>query len=249
MNQDNLYAVSRLYLWSMDVRISPATLKKEIFLHPLYPSLLSLTDALDKWEIPFEAIRLNKEETQLEDIEVPFIAHLNSGNGRFILVREVRGGKVLYSDETSLHGEFSEYIFRQQWEGIVFHIEPGQTCPAVEHVNGKERRDVQVNLLFATNGDERDPGVMVAQHLLQILDENQEKLNEALSAWYGMESKSFDSLSRQYPVAGKRSFIEELRVQKLWSESNGVRGTPTWFINGKLLPDIYNWTEIKLLLN
>ncbi|WP_410221658.1 cysteine peptidase family C39 domain-containing protein [Pedobacter sp.] len=119
--KENALAVTQLLLKNIDAKISYDSLKKALYDHPEYPSLLAISDVLNEYHIHNEAYQIKKEEYKAEDMLFPFIAHVNSKGGVFMLVHHINDGKVTFSNEKSKKSIIPEKDFIQQWSGIALY--------------------------------------------------------------------------------------------------------------------------------
>jgi len=100
----------RQWLSLLKFPVSQKYLQQELLSHPDYPSLLSITDTLDKLGIENAALLIDKNK--LEEIPLPFLAHLEPEGGGFILVKNLQALFKRYPD------------FMQYWDGITVIAEP-----------------------------------------------------------------------------------------------------------------------------
>ena len=70
------------------IHVSKTYLTKQLTSHPEPNSLLSITDTLDDLDIPYEAARIRKD--QLQQVPLPFLAHIRSDNGQFVIVKKLK---------------------------------------------------------------------------------------------------------------------------------------------------------------
>ncbi|HVU98342.1 MAG TPA: thioredoxin domain-containing protein [Puia sp.] len=110
--------VTRQLLRGLHINVTVSALKQTLEGHPDYPSLLSISDSLKKFNIANSCIRLGKE--QLADIPLPFIAYTSRKGGGFLTVHSVGTDNVLCSGEKKHGGKrnipTSEFI--EDWNGI-----------------------------------------------------------------------------------------------------------------------------------
>ncbi len=104
MNQ-NLSTLICDWLRQSKIPVSNSYLKEQLLSHPDYPTLLSITDTLDDLNIENCAIEIKKE--QLPEIPVPFMAHLKSNGGEFVIV----------NNRNDLDKQFSKFF--ERWSGVV----------------------------------------------------------------------------------------------------------------------------------
>lgn len=103
----------------LGIKIPTTLIRRELLLHPKYPSLLSITDALTKWNI--ENIATSTNTDSLKKIPLPAIAQIRNGNGHFVLIKEI-GEFVTYFDSSV--GIVIENIsdFEKKWTGILLLV-------------------------------------------------------------------------------------------------------------------------------
>src|SRR5688572_26441075 len=86
--------------------------------HFSYPSLRSISDCFDKWQIDNEALKIVEEDFMA--FTPPFLAHLRSDGGSFILVLSTKADQILYIDQyTEIRQELFHKL-KDNWDGVVF---------------------------------------------------------------------------------------------------------------------------------
>ena len=77
-----------VHTWLQELKIpaSKTYIKQQLFSHPDYPSLLSITDTLNELGIENTAVHI--EKGQLHEVPTPFLAHLNDRGGEFAVIRK-----------------------------------------------------------------------------------------------------------------------------------------------------------------
>lgn len=113
------------------IAVSKSYLTERIKAHPDYPSLASLTDLLDEWELDYSALQL--EPSDLAQMEYPFLAHVVTTEGMedFEVIRNAR------------HLEKEQERFLQTWTGIVVWLASDQTIISEE--NDRELQSERLN--------------------------------------------------------------------------------------------------------
>lgn len=101
---------------SLDVPVTTTSLIYTVESHPAFPSLISLSNALKQFNIDHLAMKV--EEEKLEELPVPFVAHLKTGNGSFCLVTRLTAERVEYHYNNESVGRDTN-IFKKEWSGIV----------------------------------------------------------------------------------------------------------------------------------
>lgn len=134
-HQNALRALTQL-LYLSNVRVTRVTLREKLWRHPDFPSLISLSDTLDEFNIDNLAVRLTP--SQLFEIPLPAVVYLNSEGGIFAPVRMVASDTVeWWHDRWGWQTEtFAQ--FNQHWNGVALVIEP--TEQSGEHDYAKSWR-------------------------------------------------------------------------------------------------------------
>lgn len=107
---------------------------------------------------------------------------------------------------------------------------------------------VQVIFAASTRGD--DPTAMPVRHFLAVAQQGDEKTTrQMLHDWYSSPVKDYNKFSNSYPVDSDLSY-QNAKVEQMWDWCNKtqITFTPTFFINGYQLPEIYTINEAGILL-
>lgn len=122
--------------------------------------------------------------------------------------------------------------------------------PAVEELL-KDNPDVQIRIIFVASNREDDKRFLPVWHFLAIAEGGgEDKLKQALNDWYLDENKEYETFSKKYPVNVKGDlFGEKIEAMHSWCERSDVAFTPTFFLNGYQLPEMYKVTDLKYLLS
>lgn len=118
--------------------------------------------------------------------------------------------------------------------------------PVLEEII-QHNKNINLKIIFTTSNKEGDQGTKPVQHLLAI-DCTKDKLmtQNALDDWYLSKNKDYQIFADKYPVNGELlQQKEKIDSMKNWCDAAGITHTPTFFINGKRLPEAYNTEELK----
>lgn len=116
----------------------------------------------------------------------------------------------------------------------------------------KIREDVGVRVIFNTQNDETDPRFLVTRHMLALNAAGDKSLvQQALHDWYLMDNKKYDVWAKKYPLpetdfAALSTIMDK---QRQWCDMVNLEGTPTLYIDGYYLPDVYQLQDLKYLLD
>jgi uncharacterized membrane protein/protein-disulfide isomerase len=112
--------------------------------------------------------------------------------------------------------------------------------------------DLQVQIIFLSSNDANDPRKSIVRHLMAIAEKGDETLiKEALDNWYLKNNdKDYESFSREYPLNGElQKQFGKIQNMHDWCLETNIQFTPTFFVNGYQLPEIYNVTDLKYFLS
>jgi len=121
--------------------------------------------------------------------------------------------------------------------------------PVIEEII-ESNNNIKVQILFSVTSDENDKRNKPVKHLLAI----QEKYGnvvvaKAMDYWYNSEKKKYDAFADKYPMNGEfENQNKKIEDMAEWCKEIDIHFTPTFFINGYQLPEIYNIRDIKYLL-
>ncbi|MCD7849938.1 MAG: cysteine peptidase family C39 domain-containing protein [Parabacteroides sp.] len=125
MELQNSQIANILYrlLKSQGVRVVEGTIRDKLFSHPEFPSLTSFSDVCK--EINVSNITFETSFDKIQESYCPFIAHLLSDGGCFVLVNSVdkKKNEIIYYHP--IHKKVKENIdvFLRKWSRIIFCIE------------------------------------------------------------------------------------------------------------------------------
>lgn len=129
----NAIAVPMLLLRELGVKVTDVSITEKLEEHPHFPSLMSVADCFDEWNVPNLAFRVPKEKYSSKELQFPVIAQINSNGGQFILIHEIKDGSVIYSDETSERKPIAEDEFLKRWSGILLYAEAAEDSGEKEY--------------------------------------------------------------------------------------------------------------------
>lgn len=113
-----------------------------------------------------------------------------------------------------------------------------------------ESNDIKAQIIFTASEDEYDEKNKPISHLLAIASLGNAKLTEqALDNWYSSPRKNYELFAEQFPIEGGLSMqSQQVKLMSEWCKETGIAFTPTFFINGYQLPDVYHIEDLKYLL-
>ena len=108
----NLSTTVSGWLNKLNIPVSRKYIHQQLNSHPDYPSLLSITDTLDHLGIENAAVQIEKD--QLHEVDTPFIAHLRTRHGEFVIVE----------NRDTLNKKYPGFF--ENWDGVVVVAEKNE---------------------------------------------------------------------------------------------------------------------------
>jgi len=111
--------------------------------------------------------------------------------------------------------------------------------------------NVKVRILFTTSNKKKEHLKLPVKHLLAIQDQREEKLMlEALDDWYLAKNKNYEAFAGKYPMNGElKEQDDKINTMENWCKETNITFTPTIFIDGYQMPDIYGIEDINYFLS
>jgi len=106
----------------------------------------------------------------------------------------------------------------------------------------EENPDWQTRIIFTATGEDKDRRTAPAAHMLAVAAQKDEsQTRKALDDWYNAEEKDYERFAAKDPMNGEMDLQKEtLKAMDTWCKEVGIMHTPTFFVNGYLLPDAYH---------
>jgi len=111
------------------------------------------------------------------------------------------------------------------------------------------RKDIKLQIVFATANDERDKRTEIAGHLMAMQNgQNDISLKKALNDWYAQKHKNYSAWVKDYPIEKSVDIPKLLETQKQWCSMAEIKSTPTLLLNGRKLPKTYQPEDLKYFI-
>ncbi len=118
-----------------------------------------------------------------------------------------------------------------------------------------ENPNLKAQIIFAVCYDPDGRKTKVAKHMMaRFVSERgirvglSQSLGAAIAAWYGQTTKNYDAWAAQYPADSSIVPDNIIEAHCDWTKVADIEGTPTFFINGKELPELYGLTGASRLM-
>jgi thiol-disulfide isomerase/thioredoxin len=127
------------FLQQLKVKVNAATVNETLQNHPDWPSLLCISDSLQKWNIPNAAAKISPED--IDELPTPFIAYTQKQNDRLVTVNNVANNAVTYyapvTDKTQTQNKTD---FIKEWGGIYIIAEPAANAGEKDYAKNKRQQ-------------------------------------------------------------------------------------------------------------
>jgi uncharacterized membrane protein len=122
--EENAFKATLKLINIAEVRVNSSSLKNALSTHHDFPSLASLSEVLEEFNVPNLATKLHPD--QLSQIPLPAIAHLSIEDGSFVVITKISEHFIEYQHNTL--GKKHELLsnFYQKWDGVTLLIEPNE---------------------------------------------------------------------------------------------------------------------------
>jgi thiol-disulfide isomerase/thioredoxin len=124
-----------------------------------------------------------------------------------------------------------------------------QSHPKIEKLL-KECENVKVKIIFNIPDKETSTHFKPVSHFLTIAEESsQDKIIEMLDNWYLPSKKEYASFAEKHPL--NKMLIEQkgkVAAMYKWCREVDIKATPTFFLNGYKVPDVYSIEELEYFL-
>jgi uncharacterized membrane protein len=138
-SKTTLPSVAKHYLRLLKVPFTEKAIKAHISENAFYPSLFSISDTLDKYQVPNEAYAVEVEH--FDKLVPPFVTYckgLPTGKD-FVLVTAMDANNITYIGETDKPVTVSRDNFMQMWEKVVLIGESGPQSSEPDYAKNLEK--------------------------------------------------------------------------------------------------------------
>lgn len=115
----------------------------------------------------------------------------------------------------------------------------------------KERNNLKVQVIFIAPNMPEHKLYAPVNHLLAVQETaaDEQTLHRALDDWYLAEEKDYRAFASKYPVNGAlQRQGHKIEAMDKWCRQMNIAATPTFFINGYQLPEVYDVTDLNYFL-
>lgn len=145
----NLGSAAANYIQQLGIPVTGRTIQKNITQNPYYPSLYSLSNTFDKYQIENAAFKI--DEQQLMEMPTPFIAFTNTVllNSDWVVVTKIDGDKLTYTTNGKKSKTVSKADFILGWKNVVFAANADEKCGDPDYAITLKAEKLQQNKKLA----------------------------------------------------------------------------------------------------
>lgn len=144
-NEDNVVSVVYRILRFLKVKITFKSVLEYLLPHPNYPTLKSVCDLFNDIHVDNYPIRI--DENELLKLDTPFIAHLNDGQGKIILIRKINIRFISYADSRKGFKILETEKFLKTWSKTVILLDPSEISGDVEYPQKRKEEQVKNSII------------------------------------------------------------------------------------------------------
>jgi uncharacterized membrane protein len=227
---------------TLNLEVSPSTVRDNLAAHPESPSMLALSDLLSEWNVENLAVAIGIDD--LNEIPLPAIAHMKGQDtDYFVLLTKTEGSHVQYLEPVRGRVNASKDLFCSMWDGNTLLISAKEGAGQEDYnlVKKNERAQrVESYILWGLLGVLIASPLAIfslAQTLLYVLDVVGAILSLVLlQKQLGFSTTPFDVLCKMGNNTDCNAVLQDPRV-KLFGVVN-LSEVGTLFFMGSLLTSI-----------
>ena len=126
------------FLKLFKVNVTNAAVNETLQNHPDWPSLLCISDSLNKWHIPNGAGKI--DVNNISELPVPFMAYTNNRENPLAIVKEVAADSIqVFQTNYNKQTIISKEAFIRNWGGIYLVAEPETNSGEINYKLNKRK--------------------------------------------------------------------------------------------------------------
>jgi uncharacterized membrane protein len=134
--KDNAIVVTHQFLKTIGAKVTLDTVEETLTAHPDYPSLLSITEALNEWKI--ENITASVRTERFAELDYPFLTYLTTDGGIFVMVKSIKDTVIEWSDGISTKTEKLS-AFASNCNGVILMAEAGPQSQETDYAANRTK--------------------------------------------------------------------------------------------------------------
>lgn len=140
---ENQVLIVSTFLNLIKVKVSFKTINQTLNEHPDYPSFLSITDSLKKWNVDCLALQANANS--LLSIPTPFITILK--DGQFIVVREILDDEIKIINQYGKNELVKTNQFIEKWSETIIIAESNDLSGEIDYIKNQRAAILSTSII------------------------------------------------------------------------------------------------------
>ncbi len=137
------------FLRLLKVKVNNTTVNETLQNHPDWPTLLCVSDALNKWNIPNGAGKIDAHK--IDELPVPFIANTRNSENPLAIVTEITDTTIQYLQKNyNTPVTESREDFLKKWDGVYLIAEPKEDSGEINYEKKKQKAFLNALIPVAT---------------------------------------------------------------------------------------------------
>lgn len=106
--------------------------------------------------------------------------------------------------------------------------------------------NIKLHIIFSASSSWEDPRSFPVKIFMAInLTKDKKLIEKALDDWYNAKEKNFEVFATKYQInVDSHEVIDQIDKMYKWTKDNDITFTPTFFINGYQMPEMYSVQDI-----
>ena len=126
------------FLGLLKVDVNNATVNETLHNHPDWPTLLCISDSLNKWNIPNGAGKIDAHK--IDELPVPFITNIQHSDNPLAIVTEITDTTIKYLQKNyNKSVTESRKDFLKKWNGVYLIAEPNEDSGEANYEKNKQK--------------------------------------------------------------------------------------------------------------
>lgn len=109
--------------------------------------------------------------------------------------------------------------------------------------------NTKIQIIYNVSNQDFDFTRLPVKHFFAIADKKDlDLLSKSLNEWYNDKVKDYEKFAKKYPVDDIEKYGVKIDDMRQWCNGNNVSFTPSYFLNGRKVPDYYKLSDLKHFL-
>ena len=237
--ENNAFESIKTLVKEVNIRVTSTSLKKALISHYDFPSLSSICDVLEDFNVPNLATKLNSE--QLQQIPLPALVYINIDGGTFATIKKISENQIEWQHNTLGTKNESIEDFSEKWDGVALLIEPNENSGEIDYEKSNRKEFIEsLRIPFVLIGLLTCLLFLIYPIIVDYtLDENLLFYGLLLTKSLGV---TFSTLLVWYSLDASNSFLNKICQLNKKTNCQNILSSEAASIGG-----IISWSEVGLI--